>query len=503
MDGRDLVRSVKAVGLARPGGWRALLSAWRHRRADAAGAAAAWGGAGQGAGAGGWARSRGRAAGSSGSRAPSCGSGWRWAGRCSGGGTGRVPSRRTHCRGCAPEPDPRATLEARQGRRLAGGVRAGDGGGLAARRGRGAYARRGGAAPGSAAALVGSRSDGGPARWTVAVRGGGGRTVLRLWAVGPRGPGCGTGRTGCGTRIRARPFGPRDDPLYITMPVQLVVADAGTHLVFHDDSWDGRVVLREGEEGAGSGHDRPGTARAAHGRRSAALLGGGGDTGAGVARLDVADGSSRALPPSWALGPQHARWGFGSEREVRRIVAGLPGAWTSAVRAAPGHRPLRRAPGLHRRPAAVSRTFRGWRRSCAADGVRLVSIVDPAVKAEPGDAVYDSGVAAGSVRPGRARARGARSVSGRVSASIRTSPIRRCGAGGAVLYEERLAQGFAGMWHDMNEPVSFSAFGANDPAALGAALAGGARRGSPRGPQRVRARHGAGRVRGPAPAASP
>ncbi|XQE78603.1 TIM-barrel domain-containing protein [Streptomyces microflavus] len=28
------------------------------------------------------------------------------------------------------------------------------------------------------------------------------------------------------------------------------------------------------------------------------------------------------MPPSWALGPQHARWGFGSEREVRRVVAG-------------------------------------------------------------------------------------------------------------------------------------------------------------------------------------
>ena len=25
-----------------------------------------------------------------------------------------------------------------------------------------------------------------------------------------------------------------------------------------------------------------------------------------------------ALPPAWALGHQHARWGFGSEQEVRR-----------------------------------------------------------------------------------------------------------------------------------------------------------------------------------------
>jgi alpha-glucosidase len=53
-------------------------------------------------------------------------------------------------------------------------------------------------------------------------------------------------------------FGPGDDPLYITMPVQMVVADAATHLVFHDSTWDGRVTLREGEEGAGSGHDRAG-----------------------------------------------------------------------------------------------------------------------------------------------------------------------------------------------------------------------------------------------------
>ncbi|CAM5255689.1 Glycosyl hydrolase OS=Streptomyces fumanus OX=67302 GN=GCM10018772_48830 PE=3 SV=1 [Streptomyces fumanus] len=66
--------------------------------------------------------------------------------------------------------------------------------------------------------------------------------TYRLWNTGP-GAASGAG----------------DDPLPVTMPVQVVVADAGTHLVFYDSSWDGSVVLREGEEGAGSGHDRPGT----------------------------------------------------------------------------------------------------------------------------------------------------------------------------------------------------------------------------------------------------
>lgn len=56
-------------------------------------------------------------------------------------------------------------------------------------------------------------------------------------------------------------FVPGDDPLYLTMPVQLVVSDAGTHLAFHDNSWAGRVTLREGEEGRDPGMTVRGCAR--------------------------------------------------------------------------------------------------------------------------------------------------------------------------------------------------------------------------------------------------
>jgi alpha-glucosidase len=92
------------------------------------------------------------------------------------------------------------------------------------------------------------------------------------------------------------------------------------------------------------------------------------------------------------------------------------------------------------------------------DGVRLVSIVDAAVKAEPGNAVYDSGIGADAF---------VRDVSGRLVRGVVwpgesvypdfTNPRVRRWWGG--LYEERLAQGFAGFWHDMNEPTSFTAFG--------------------------------------------
>nr|WP_030996565.1 TIM-barrel domain-containing protein [Streptomyces sp. NRRL F-5630] len=46
----------------------------------------------------------------------------------------------------------------------------------------------------------------------------------------------------------------------LRMPVQVVQADAGCHLVFHDAEEEGEWRLRPGQEGAGSGHDRAGVA---------------------------------------------------------------------------------------------------------------------------------------------------------------------------------------------------------------------------------------------------
>jgi alpha-glucosidase len=164
-----------------------------------------------------------------------------------------------------------------------------------------------------------------------------------------------------------------------------------------------------------------------------------------------------ALPPAWALGHHHARWGFGSEQEVRRIVAGYleHGLPLDAVHLDIDHFDAHqvftvdedRFPKL---PVLAEELRR--------DGIRLVSIVDPAVKAQPGNAVYDSGTAGdafvrdasgqvvqGVVWPGEA-----------VFPDFTHARVRDWWGG---LYEERLAQGFSGFWHDMNEPTSFAAFG--------------------------------------------
>ncbi|RSS76682.1 glycosyl hydrolase, partial [Streptomyces sp. WAC05292] len=246
-------------------------------------------------------------------------------------------------------------------------------------------------------------------------------------------------------------------PLYITMPVQLVVADAGTHLVFHDNTWDGRVLLREGEEGAGSGPDRPGTCelRMDGGPLRCWVLAG---TPARVLRGWAALTGAPAVPPAWALGYQHARWGFGSADEVRRVVAGYRsrGLPLSAVHLDIDHYDGHRVFTVDRERFP---DLPGLAGELDGAGVRLVSIVDPAVKV--GDAVHAAGRAVGAhgafVRDAAGREVRGEVWPGRCAYPDFTRPEVRAWWGG--LYAERLDQGFSGVWHDMNEPVSFAPFG--------------------------------------------
>ncbi|OIJ92530.1 glycosyl hydrolase [Streptomyces sp. MUSC 14] len=305
-----------------------------------------------------------------------------------------------------------------------------------------------------------------PPRWWEPVGGGTARWLqrsevaadARFFGLGGRasGPRLRSGSYRLWNTDRGRAFGPEADPLYLTMPVQLVVADAGTHLVFHDSTWDGTVVLREGEEGAGSGHDRVGRCelRMDGGPVRCWVIVG---TPARVLATWASLTGVPALPPAWALGHHHARWGFGSEQEVRRIVAGyqerdLPlDAVHLDIDHYDGHQVFtvdqERFPKL---PVLAEELRR--------NGIRLVSIVDPAVKAAPGNAVYEGGSALDAfVRDGSGReVRGVVWAGESVFPDFTRARVREWWGG---LYAERLAQGFAGFWHDMNEPTSFSAFG--------------------------------------------
>ncbi|WP_329215392.1 glycosyl hydrolase [Streptomyces sp. NBC_01485] len=454
MDGRDLVRSMKAVGSAGAAqGLRTVRAAWRRRRADATGLPVRG-------------PERARVPGLVQEAEPGPGGGtlrfsrseltirvavngavfWGW------DGAGPEPSYALAGRG--PEPDPRAVLEPDKD----GGWR------VVAERVTVVVSRHGAVEVCTPGGVMLRRDL--PPRWWEPQGGGPARWMQRS-EVAADARFFGLGGRASGPRLRdgayrlwntdpGHAFDRGDDPLYLTMPVQLVVADAGTHLVFHDSSWDGEVTLREGEEGAGSGHDRAGTCevRMDGGPLRCWVMVG---TPARVLLAWASLTGAPTLPPAWALGHHHARWGFGSEEEVRRIVAGYQehGLPLDAVHLDIDHYDEHqvftidqdRFPKL---PVLAEELRR--------DGIRLVSIVDPAVKAAPGNAVYDGGVAEDAfVRDASGRLVEGVGWPGEVVFPDFTHARVRQWWGG--LYAERIAQGFAGFWHDMNEPTSFAAFG--------------------------------------------
>ncbi|MFJ4583189.1 glycoside hydrolase family 31 protein [Streptomyces echinatus] len=455
MDGRDLVRSVSVVGSGRAArGLRTVRAAWRRRRIDAAGLPRRG-------------PERARVPGQVQGVEPGPGGGlirfsrselrivvavngavfWGW------DGAGARPSYAL-AGSSGPEPDPRAVLEPDK-----------DGGWRVVAERVTVVVSRHGAVQVCTPGGVTLRRDL-PPRWWEPVGGGPGRWLQRS-EVAADARFFGLGGRASGPRLRdggyrlwntdpGRAFDPGEDPLYLTMPVQVVVADAGTHLVFHDTTWDGTVVLREGAEGAGSGHDRAGRCevRMDGGPLRCWVMVG---TPARVLHTWASLTGAPALPPAWALGHHHARWGFGSEQEVRRIIAGYQerGLPLDAVHLDIDHYDDHRVftvdeERFPKLPVLAEELRR--------DGIRLVSIVDPAVRATPGDAVFESGSAVDAfVRDAQGRAvRGVVWAGESVFPDFTDARVRAWWGG---LYEERLRQGFAGFWHDMNEPTSFSAFG--------------------------------------------
>ncbi|SFK87147.1 glycoside hydrolase family 31 protein [Streptomyces pini] len=461
MDARDLVRSVRLVGAAQ--GLRAARAAWRVRRTDAR--ALPRGG-----------RERARVPGPARGAEPRPGGGVVHFERSSlrvrvtAGGMvfcgwdGAAPEPSYALAGAYPQADPRAVLEPDKdgGWRVVservlvtvtrlGAVEVRTPGGVVLRRD--LPPRWWEPVDGVAGGAEGTAGS----RWTQRSEvpadarffGLGGRTPgprlrggpYRLWNAGPV-----PFRAGRGTRS-------------LTMPVLWVVADAGGHLVFHDNSWDGMVTLREGLEGAGSGHDRPGRCEVRMsggplrywvltGAPSRVLHGWRALTGAPV------------LPPRWALGHQAGLWGTGGEREVRRVVAGYAerGLPLSAVHLGAGHHRGRRGftvdSGRFPDLPALADSLRG----SEGGGVRLVSCVDPAVRAEPGEAVYDGGLGEDAfVRgPLGGPVRGLGPAGEAVYPDFTDPRVRKWWGG---LYSERLGRGFAGFCHEMNDPVSLAAFG--------------------------------------------
>ncbi len=167
------------------------------------------------------------------------------------------------------------------------------------------------------------------------------------------------------------------------------------------------------------------------------------------------------LPPHWALGYQQCRFSYYPDARVRELASGFREReipcdviWID-IHYMDGYRVFSFDPKRFPDP-------RGTNEALHALGFKSVWILDPAIKAEPGYAVYDEGVAGlHFLCDAEGREYHARTWPGEAAFPDYTRPETR--AWWTRLTREFLEQGIDGVWIDMNEPSPILPLGAELP----------------------------------------
>ncbi len=175
-------------------------------------------------------------------------------------------------------------------------------------------------------------------------------------------------------------YGRGDDPLYIAMPVAWVLQPAGAYLVFFDNPSQGEVRLDDGFH-----------VRFDHGALVTYFLNG--ESPAHIARRFAELTGFPALPPRWALGFHQSRWGYRTQEEAEAVLAGfreheMP---LAALHLDLDYMARRRVFTVDERrfPRLDALAERA-----AAQGVRLVTILNPGVHRAANFPLYEEGRAA-------------------------------------------------------------------------------------------------------------
>ena len=259
-------------------------------------------------------------------------------------------------------------------------------------------------------------------------------------------------------------YGKNVDPLYMPLPCYFSLHAAGSYLIFYENHYQATFSPGKGEEQSKDTYQAqfsggclryyfiPGTAPAA------------------IERFSQLTGKS-ALPPAWSLGYQQSRWGYKSQKEIETVVSGFE---EHSLRLSAIHLDLDYMED--RRGFTVDSQRFPDLAGLAADldksGIRLVAIIDPGIKVDAGFDIYRDGVGKGvfctlpNSKPLTAVA-----FSGLTRFPDFTDPeVRQWWSG---LYAPLLEAGISGIWHDMNEPTAFNAWGGNElPLATQHALEG-------------------------------
>jgi alpha-glucosidase len=244
-------------------------------------------------------------------------------------------------------------------------------------------------------------------------------------------------------------WGPGQNPLYCSIPVTIGLHEHGPVWAFHENTYDATVEVGQ-------------VAHAPHGV-TATFDGGQLVTYVAVGELDGLLTTAARLtgfppmPPRWALGYHHCRWGWRTDRIVAGVLAGFVsrGIPLSALHLDIDHMDDFRVFTFDEvRFGGVG----DLARRALEHGSRLVAIVDPAVRRDDGFPLYAEGVSEGhfvTERDGQVH-------HGTVWPGWAAFPdFTRAAtrAWWATKYEALTSKGVAGVWHDMNEPTSITLWG--------------------------------------------
>jgi alpha-glucosidase len=175
-----------------------------------------------------------------------------------------------------------------------------------------------------------------------------------------------------------------------------------------------------------------------------------GATPAEVVRGFTALTGRMQVPPRWALGYQQSRWSYASEDEVRAVADGfrahdLPGEVIYLdIDYMDGFRDFTWNRAAFPQPERLIADLR-------AQGFRIVAIIDPGIKDEPGNPVYDSGVAGGHfLRDTQGELAHGQVWPGNCVFPDFARVATRAWWG--EWHQSLIAAGVSGIWNDMNEP---------------------------------------------------
>ncbi len=250
-------------------------------------------------------------------------------------------------------------------------------------------------------------------------------------------------------------YGPGADPLYLCIPVSLHMHREGSFLLFFENSHDGTFTLPDFP--SPENPERNCEAGISFTRGALRTYFTSGSPGKVLETYSNLTGRPE-LPPHWALGFHQSRWGYLNEAQIRSVVAGfeendLP---LDAI-----HQDIDYMDGF--RVFTVNQERFPNMKNLVDDlhqrGIHWIPILDPGVKRDPDYEVYTEGKKRGRF----------------VRLPRQNKPIHAVGWPGwcafpdfsdlgtrawwSGLYNRLLELGADGIWHDLNEPEAFAAWG--------------------------------------------